>query len=327
MSAWRVLLALMLGFVMGPSSAWAQPSEVPIIGVLATEAGPDDPLLVVFRQGLRDLGYVEGKNLRLEFRTALGQLDRLGGLARELVRMKADVVLTANPLAAQALKKASSTVPIVVALFDPVVSGLVTNLARPGGNITGLSSMAVDLYSKRLQLLKELVPGLQRVVVLWNTSALPAPLQSKFVEEIEAAAQTLSVDLKFIAAEKPEGFDSAFSAIKQDQPQALYLHENAVFYVHRKVLASMAADAGLPILYGSKVFVEAGGLVSYGVDYADQIRRSARYVDRILKGARPGDLPIEQPTKFELVVNWRTAKALGLSIPDAVLLKADEVIR
>jgi putative ABC transport system substrate-binding protein len=327
MSAWRVLLALMLGFVMGPSSAWAQPSEVPIIGVLATEAGPDDPLLAVFRQGLRDLGYVEGKNLRLEFRTALGQLDRLGGLARELVRMKADVVLTANPLAAQALKKASSTVPIVVALFDPVVSGLVTSLARPGGNITGLSSMAVDLYSKRLQLLKELVPGLQRVVVLWNTSALPAPLQSKFVEEIEAAAQTLSVDLKFIAAEKPEGFDSAFSAIKQDQPQALYLHENAVFYVHRKVLASMAADAGLPTLYGSKVFVEAGGLVSYGVDYADQIRRSARYVDRILKGARPGDLPIEQPTKFELVVNWRTAKALGLSIPDAVLLKADEVIR
>jgi putative ABC transport system substrate-binding protein len=187
--------------------------------------------------------------------------------------------------------------------------------------------MAVDLYSKRLQLLKELVPGLKRVVVLWNTGALPAPLQSKFAEEIKAAAHTLSVDLKFIAAEKPEAFDSAFSAIKQAQPQALYLHENAVFYVHRKVLASMAADAGLPTLYGSKAFVEAGGLVSYGVDYADQIRRSAWYVDRILKGAKPGDLPIEQPTKFELVVNSRTAKALGVSIPDVVLLNADEVIR
>ena len=327
MPAWRVLLALMLGFVIGPSFGWAQPSEVRVIGVLATEAGPEDPLLAVFRQALRDLGYVEGRNLRLEFRSALGQLDRLDGLAREIVRMKADVVFTVNPLAAQALKKTASTVPLVVALFDPVVSGLVTNLARPGGNITGLSSMAVDLYSKRLQLLKELVPGLKRVVVLWNTSALPAPLQSRFVEEIEAAAQTLAVNLKFVAAEKPERFDSAFSAIKQAQPQALYLHENAVFYVHRKVLASMAAGAGLPTLYGSKAFVEAGGLVSYGVDYADQIRRSAWYVDRILKGAKPGDLPIEQPTKFELVVNSKTAKALGLSIPEAVLLKTDEVIR
>jgi putative ABC transport system substrate-binding protein len=327
MAACRVLLALMLGFAIEPSLAWAQPSEGPIIGVLATTSGPDDPLLAVFRQALRDRGYVEGKNIRLEFRTALGQLDRLDGLARELVQMKADVLLTANPVAAQALKKTTSTVPIVVALFDPVVSGLVTNLSRPGGNITGLSSMAVDLYSKRLQLLKEMVPGLKRVVVLWNTSALPAPLQSKFAEEINAAAQTLSVDLTFVVAEKPEGFESAFSAVRQAQPQALYLHENAVFYVHRNALASLAANAGLPTLYGSKAFVEAGGLVSYGADYADQIRRSAWYVDRILKGAKPGDLPIEQPTKFELVVNSKTAKALGVSIPDTVLLSADEVIR
>lgn len=327
MAACRVLLALMLGFAIGPSLAWAQPSKGQIIGVLATTSGPDDPLLAVFRQALRDRGYVEGKNIRLEFRTALGQLDRLDGLARELVQMKADVLLTANPVAAQALKKTTSTVPIVVALFDPVVSGLVTNLARPDGNITGLSSMAVDLYSKRLQLLKEMVPGLKRVVVLWNTSALPAPLQRKFAEEINAAAQTLSVDLKFVVAEKPEGFESAFSAVRQAQPQALYLHENAVFYVHRKALASLAANAGLPTLYGSKAFVEAGGLVSYGVDYADQIRRSAWYVDRILKGAKPGDLPIEQPTKFELVVNSKTAKTLGVSIPDTILLSADEVIR
>lgn len=327
MDVWRILLALLLGVAVLPGLAWAQPSEIRIIGVLATASGPDDPLLAVFRHSLRDLGYVEGKNIRLEFRSALGQLDRLDGLARELVQMKADVLLTANPVAAHALKRTGSTIPIVVALFDPVVSGLVTNLARPGGNITGLSSMAVDLYSKRLQLLKELVPGLKRVVVLWNTSALPAPLQDRFVEEIKAAAQTLSVDLTFVAAEKPEAFNSAFSAMKQARPQALYLHENAVFYVHRSTLASMAADAGLPTLYGSKALVEAGGLVSYGVDYAEQMRRSAWYVDRILNGVKPGDLPIEQPTKFELVVNSKTAKALGLSIPKAILLKADEVIR
>jgi putative ABC transport system substrate-binding protein len=312
---------------IGPSLAWAQSSEVRIIGVLATTSGPDDPLLAAFRQGLRDLGHVEGKNIKLEFRTAAGQLDRLDSLARELVQMKADVLLSANPIAAQALKKTTSTIPIVVALFDPVVSGLVTNLARPGGNITGLSSMAVDLYSKRLQLLKEMVPGIKRVVVLWNTGALPVPLQIEFAEEIKAAAKALSVDLKFVAAEKPEEFQAAFSAIKQAQPQALYLHENAVFYVHRRVLASIAAEARLPTLYGSKVFVQAGGLVSYGVDYADQIRRSAWYVDRILKGAKPGDLPIEQPTKFELVVNSKTANALGLTIPEPVLLRADEVIR
>jgi putative ABC transport system substrate-binding protein len=221
MPARRPVLALALGLAIGPSLAWAQqPSGVRIVGVLATTSGPDDPLLAVFRQALRNLGYVEGKSIRVEFRTALGQLDRLPDLAEELVRMKADGLLTANPVAAQALKKATSTVPIVIALSDPVVSGLVTNLARPGENITGLSSMSVDLYSKRLQLLKEMVPGLRRVVVLWNTSALPTPLRTKFADEIKAAARTLSVDLKFVAAEKPEEFDFAFSAVRQAQAQA-----------------------------------------------------------------------------------------------------------
>jgi putative tryptophan/tyrosine transport system substrate-binding protein len=324
----RALLALTVGIAMGSGLGRAeQSSEARTIGVLATTSGPDDRLLEVFRQALRDLGYVEGKSIRVEFRTARGQLDRLPKLAEELVQMKADVVVTANPVAAHALQRATSTVPIVIALFDPVVSGLVTNLARPGRNITGLSSMAADLYSKRLQVLQEMVPGLRRVVVLWSTSALPAPLQNKFSEEIKAAARTLGVDLKFVAAEKPKQFGPAFAAIRQAQAQALYLHENAVFFVHRKVLASMAAEAGLPTIYGSKAFAEAGGLISYGVNYADQIRRSAWYVDRILKGARAGDLPIEQPTKFEFVVNSKTAKALGLSIPESILLKADEVIR
>ena len=241
--------------------------------------------------------------------------------------MKADVIFTANPVAAQVLKRTTSTIPIVIALFDPVTSGLVTSLARPGGNITGLSSMSVDLYSKRLQLLKETVPGLSRVAILWNTSALPAPLQAKFAEEIKTAARLLSIDLKFVVAQTVEGFDSAFTAVKLAQAQALYLHENALFYLHRRALASLAASARLPSIYGSRTFPDEGGLMSYGVDYADQIRRSAWYVDKILRGAKPGDLPIEQPTKFELVVNSKTAKVLGLRIPESVLLNANEVIR
>jgi ABC-type uncharacterized transport system substrate-binding protein len=324
----RALLALALALVTAPQFGWAQESKrLQIVGVLLTTSGPDEPLFGVFRQALRELGYVEGHSIEIEFRTAYGHLDRLPGLAEELVQMKADVIVTPNPVAAQALKQATSTIPIVVDLFDPVVSGLVTNLARPGGNITGLSSMSVDLYSKRLQLLKETVPGLTRVAVLWNTSALPAPLEAKFAEDIKAAARLLSIDLTFVLAQTTEEFGPAFSAVRRAHAQALYLHENAVFYLHRDVLAELAASARLPTIYGSRAFADAGGLMSYGVDYADQVRRSAWYVDRILKGAKPGDLPIEQPTKFDLVVNSKTAKALGLKIPESILLRADDVIR
>ena len=324
----RALVALAFALAFAPHRAWTQQSSaIRTIGVLATTTGQDDPLLAVFRQALRDQGYMEGHSIKIEFRTAQGHLDRLPGLAEEMIQMKADVILTANPVAAQALKRATSTVPIVIALFDPVASGLVTNLARPGGNITGLSSMSVDLYSKRLQLLKETVPGLSRVAVLWNTSALPPPLQAKFSDEINTAARLLSIDLKFVVAQTAEEFDSAFSAVKLARAQALYLHDNALFYLHSKALASLAASASLPTIYASRTFADQGGLMSYGVDYADQIRRSAWYVDRILKGAKPGDLPIEQPTKFELVVNSKTAKALGLRIPESVLVNANEVLR
>ena len=304
-----------------------QTNKIPVVGYLALAAGPDDPILVPLRQGLRELGYVEGRTIRIEFRTAQGHVDRLPSLAEELVQLKVDVILAPNMLGAQALRRATSTIPIVTALFDPVASGLVTNLVQPGGNVTGLSSMTVELIAKRLQLLKETIPRLARVGVLWNPATAPKPLNAKFVADLKAAARSLSMELAFVNVGLPEEFDAAFSAVSRARAQALYLHENALFYVHRMTLAKLALKARLPTIYGTRAFVDEGGLMSYGVNYADQLRRSAAYVDKILKGAKPGDLPIEQPTKFELVVNLKTAKTLGITIPQSVLLQADEVIR
>ena len=324
----NALLALALNLVIASTVAWAQqPNRIPVVGWLAATAGPDDPLVEALRQGLRELGYVEGRNIKLEFRTAQGHPDRLPGLAEELVQVNVDVIFVATPLAAQALRRATSTIPIVVALFDPVANGLVTNLAHPGGNVTGLSSMTSELYSKRLQLLKESIPGLARVAVLWNPATIPTPLQTKIVEDLKAAARSLSIELKFVVAQTPEEFDAAFSAVSRARAQALYLLESPLFYVHRMTLAKLASKARLPTIYGSRTFTDEGGLMSYGANYADQMRRSAGYIDKILKGAKPADLPIEQPTKFEFVVNLKTAKALGITIPQSILLQADEVIR
>jgi putative ABC transport system substrate-binding protein len=324
----NLLLALALNLAVAATHAWAQQTnKVPIVGYLAVAAGPDDPLFMAWRQGLRELGYVEGRTIRFEFRTAQGHPDRLPGLAEELVQLNVDVFFAANLLTAHAAKRATSTIPIVVALIDPVASGLVTNLAHSGGNVTGLSSMTSELRAKRLQLLKETMPRLARVAVLWNPANLPTPLQTKFVEDLKAAARSLSIELKFVGAQTPEEFDAAFSAVSRGRAQALYLQESPLFYVHRKTLAKLASKARLPTIYASRTFADEGGLMSYGVNYADQMRRSAVYVDKILKGAKPGDLPIEQPTKFELVVNLKTAKALGITIPQSILLQADEVIR
>jgi putative ABC transport system substrate-binding protein len=260
-------------------------------------------------------------------RTAQEHPDRLPSLAEELVQLDVDVIVVTNALAAQALRRATSTIPIVVALFDPTAIGLVTNLAHPGGNVTGLSSMNLELRAKRLQLLKETIPGLTRVAVLWNPAMFPTRLQTKFVEDLKAAAHSLSIELKFVVAQKPEEFAPAFSAVSRAHAQALYLIENPLFYVHRMTLAKLTLKARLPAIYASRTFADDGGLMSYGADYADQMRRSAVYVDKILKGAKPGDLPIEQPTKFDLVVNLKTAKALGITIPQSILVRADEVIR
>jgi putative ABC transport system substrate-binding protein len=270
---------------------------------------------------------VEGRTIRIEHRTAQGHPDRLPRLAEELAERKVDVIVVTNPLAAQALMRVTSTIPIVTTLFDPVASGLVTNLAHPGGNVTGLSSMTIELSAKRLQLLREAIPGLTRVAVLWNPGTAPQPTQAMVIEDIKAAARSLSIELKFVEVGLPAEFSKAFAAISRENMQALYLLESAVFYTHRMTLASLASKARLPTIYGTRAFADSGGLMSYGMNYADQMRRSAVYVDKILKGAKPGDLPIEQPTKVELVVNLKTAKALGITIPQSILLRADEVIR
>ncbi|HKQ25606.1 MAG TPA: ABC transporter substrate-binding protein [Burkholderiales bacterium] len=324
----RLLLAVALNLAVATTCAWAQPTnKVPVVGYLRLAGDPDDPVIMAWRKGLRELGYVEGRTIRVELRTAQGNPDRLQSLADELVQLKADVIVGTNPLAAQALRRATSTVPIVVALFDPVANGLVTNLAHPGGNVTGLSSLSTELFSKRLQLLKETNPRLARVAVLWNPATPPTPLQAGMVDVLKEAARSLSVELKFVLAKTPEEFDLAFLAVSRAQSQALYLHENPLYYVHRVTLAKLALNARLPAIYASRTFADEGGLMSYGANYADQMRRAAVYVDKILKGAKPGDLPIEQPTKFELVVNLKTAKALGIEFPQSILLRADEVIR
>lgn len=323
-----LLLALGLSLAVAGTDAWAQRTRnLPIVGYLTLAAGPDDPIATTWRQGLRDVGYVDGQNIRVEFRSAQGRPDRLPGLAEELVKLNADVIFVASALSAQAVQSATSTIPIVIALVDPVTSGLVTDLAHPGGNITGLSSMTAELYSKRLQLLKETIRGLTRVAVLWNPAATATPARSKFVEDLKGAARSLSIELSFVVARTPDEFVSALSAVNQGRAQALYVLGNPLFYVNRMRLTELASKARLPSMYDAKAFADAGGLMSYGVNWADQIRRSAGYIDKILKGAKLGDLPIEQPTQLELVVNLKTAKSLGLKIPQSILARANEVIQ
>ena len=317
-----------MNLVVAATTAWAQqPNKIQVVGVLTGASSPDDPLFEVLKKALRDLGYVENRNIKIEFRTAQGHPDRLPGLADALVQLKPDVMVATTPLAAQAVRRVMSTIPIVIVLFDPLASGLVTNLAHPGGNVTGLSSMTTELYSKRLQLLKETIPRLTRVAVLWNPETPISQMQAKMVEDLNAAARALSIELKFVEARTLEEFDPAFSAVSRTQAQALFVHENPLYYVRRITLAKLATKARLPGISMTRVYVDAGGLMSYGASMQDQLRRAAEYVDKILKGAKPGDLPIEQPTKFELVVNLKTAKALGITMPQSILLRADEVIR
>ena len=324
-----VLLAFALNLAVAATTAWAQqPNKISVVGVLMAIARADDPIVEALRQGLRDLGYVEGRNIKIEFRSALDHPDRLPGLAQELVRLKVDVIFAAAPSAIEAVRLATSTVPIVIALGgDPVGSGLVASLANPGGNITGLSSMSAELGPKLLQLLKETIPRLSRVAVLWNPDTPLAPFQTKMVEDLKSAASSLSIELVFVPARTPEELDAAFAAAGRARVQALFVGDNPLFYVQRVTLTKLAAKARLPAIYRTRVFADAGGLMSYGASWLDQARRAAGYVDKILKGAKPGDLPIEQPTQFELVVNLKTAKALGITIPQSILLRADEVIR
>jgi putative ABC transport system substrate-binding protein len=281
-----------------------------------------------FRQGMRDLGYVEGRNFVLEFRDAEGKLERLPALAAELVALKVDVIMVGGTLAALAAKQATTTIPIVFAsAVDPVADGLVTSLARPGGNVTGLSALAPELAGKRLELLKQAVPGVGRVAVLWQPGGFGERTVNDLRREADVAARALGVRLQFFEARGPDDFDRAFSDMANARASATTLLGGTMFLIERRRLVDLAAKNRLPAVYGLREYVDAGGLMSYGPNNADLFRRAATYVVKILKGAKPGDLPVEQPTKFELVINLKTAKALGITIPQSVLGRADEVIQ
>ncbi len=312
--------------VFKPQSAYAQqPASPRRIGVLLVLFSQESKEAQAFRQGLRDAGYAEGRDVVIEWRSADGDYDQVPRLVGDLVQRKVDLIVVDSTVAAGAAKRATSTIPIVMAtIADPVGTGLVASLAHPGGNVTGLSMMTTDLSAKRLQLLKEAIPRLTRVAVLWNPDT---PYHPRAVEEIKAVAPSLSIKLSFVGARTSKDFSAAFSAVSRAHAQALYVIIDPHFFNHRMTLLALASKARLPVIYGEKNFAEAGALMSYGPNFGDMFRRSAGYIDKILKGAKPGELPVQQPTKFELVINLKTAKALGITIPQSVLLQADEVIR
>ena len=325
-----LLLVMTLSLVGGGSTVWSdshRTEKVWVIGNLMLAAKRDDPIITGLLKGLRELGYAEGRNLRFEFRTAHGQFNQLQRLAEELAQLKPDVIVVTAPQPARAVLRATPTVPVVAGAFDPVLMGMAKSLAHPGGQLTGLSAASPELYAKRLQLLQEMIPGLTRVAVLVDPDPLATRFRTKVVEDLKAAAMSMSITLRFVDARTPEDLQEVFSAIERSNAQALLLLESPLFYVHRATVAKLALEAKLPALYGTKAFSDAGGLMSYGVDYADQAYRIARYVDKIFKGARPNELPIEQPTNFELIVNLKTARALNVTIPDSILARADAVLR
>jgi ABC-type uncharacterized transport system substrate-binding protein len=325
----RKLYGLALGAILlalsFPVEAQQQPKKLHRIGILLVGSSSFYSARIdVFRQGLKELGYIEGKNIAIEYRYAEGKADRLPTLAAELVGLNVDVILTSSTPSVLAVKKATSTIPIVfVAINDPVASGLVTSLARPGGNITGLTILGPELSGKRLELLKEAVPKATRVAFLWNSAN---PAQGLLWKESQAAAQELRLQLQSLEVRSSNDFDSAFEAVLRERSQALITVPEPLINTHLKRIVEFAAKNRLPAMYANPQFVDAGGLMSYAPDYSAQYRRAATYVDKILKGAKPADLPVEQPTKFELVINLKAAKAIGLSISESMLLRADRVI-
>jgi putative ABC transport system substrate-binding protein len=308
-----------------PLAAEAQQArKVPHVGVLQAGA-PPEPLVEAFREGLRDLGYVEGRDIVLDYRWAEGKLDRLPELAAELVGLRVDVITTLSTPAAIAARHATTTIPIVfTGVGDPVGTGVVSSLAHPGGNVTGLSILATELSGKRLEILREMVPKVSRVAMLWNDTNPSMVLR---VREAEAAASTLGVTLLSLGVHDLIAFDAAFAAIVNGRAGALLTLVDPFTRQHRRRIVDFAAQRHLPAMYEAREFVEAGGLMCYGPSLLVIQRRSAAYVDKILKGAKPADLPVELPTRFELVINLKTAKALGLTIPPSVLARADEIIQ
>jgi putative ABC transport system substrate-binding protein len=306
-----------------------QAAKVARIGYLSPSLATSAHLRDAFLQGLRDLGYVEARNLAIEYRDAEGTLERVPALAAELVALKVDVIFVGGGTRVTlAAMQATKTIPIVfTGVGDPVESGLVTSLSRPGGNATGLSGLGPELVGKRLELLKQAVPGVDRVAVLWLPGALGERTDKEMLTGADVAARALGVRLQFVEARGPDEFARAFSDMTRARADALaVLPSNRFLREHRRIV-DLAAKNRLAAVYTSREFVDAGGLMSYGANEPDLFRRAATYVDKILKGAKPGDLPVEQPTKFELVINLKTAKALGLTIPQSVLAHADDLIQ
>jgi putative ABC transport system substrate-binding protein len=305
-----------------------QAAKIARIGYLAGNLAAGPRLEEAFRQGLRDLGYVEGRNVVIEIRDAEGKPERFPALAAELVALKVDVIVAPNTPQALAAKQATRSLPIVFSFVaDPVASGLVTSLARPGGNVTGLSSLTPELVGKRLELLTQAVPGVSRVAVLWQPGFQGERTERDMLKAADVAAQALGVRLQFVEAQGPADIDRAFSDMTMARAGALTVLGSTMLISERRRLADLAAKNRLPAAYARREYVDAGGLMSYGTNIADLFRRTATYVDKILKGAKPADLPVEQPTTFELVINLKTAKALGITIPQSLLARADEVIR
>jgi len=320
-------VVLAASIILAPLAGEAQQAaKIARIGFLSPGSASDPRMrLEAFRQGLRDLGYVEGQNIAIESRWAEGKYDRLPGLAADLVRLKVDVIVTYAPPAIQAAKQASGTIPIVMAgIGDPVATGFVASLARPGGNITGLSTMSPELIGKQLEILREVVPKVSRVALLGNPANAGNALQ---VQHAQDTARVLGVRLQPLEARGHSEIDSALAAMTKLGVGAVVVLVDALFLEQRTRIAELAAKRRLPSLFMLVDFVEAGGLMSYAASDADTFRRVASFVDKILKGAKPADLPVEQPTNFELVINLKTAKALGLTIPQSLLLRADRVIQ
>jgi putative ABC transport system substrate-binding protein len=315
--------------VMASLAGWTsvgsaqQSPRIPILGLLMTSAGPNDPVFEDLRKGLHDAGYVDGQNIKLEFRVAQGHADRLRHLAEELVQLNVDAILVATEPALLAAKQSTSKIPIVATIFDydPVAAGMIDSLGHPGGNVTGIFTRAPELVAKRLELLKEAVPGLSRVAVLWDSYG------SRQLGDVESAARAIGIRLQSIQLKGSDDFETAFTTAKQLKAGAVMLLYSPLFFAKRDRLAQRALENGLPVIGYVSELVRAGLFMSYGSDARSTFYRVAYIIDRLLKGVKPTDLPVEQPTKFELVVNLKTAKTLGITIPESILLRADEVIR
>jgi putative tryptophan/tyrosine transport system substrate-binding protein len=328
----REFIMLLGGVAASPLAARAQQAtKVPRIGTLSPGRSelPDPTLnmLNAFLQGLHELGYTEGQNVAIERQYAAGSSDRLRELAAELVRRKPDIIVAFSTTAARPAKQATDTIPIVaVGMADPVADELVASLARPGGNVTGTTFLGPELVAKRLQLLREVVPGLSRVAALWHPHAYSERTMAGVLNEIEVAARTLGLQLQLVPAVGPDDLVSAFAAMAREHADALIVMPSPMLFSEYGRIVSIAASSRLPAMGAAREFVDLGGLMSYGVNLPDLARQTATYVDKILKGAKPADLPVEQPIKFELVINLKSARALGLTITRDFLLIADEVI-